>query len=101
MIGKRELLSAIEECEKSPSNYSDCAKLATFYTLYDHLYPNSSTEQVDETIVGNYGDSEFYQAVDGCDAKSAWAIMSELMETMKVMQPKVYNSVMYKLAQLK
>lgn len=103
MFAKRELLDAISECENAPESYQKCERLATFYTLYDHLYPNSNAnvEQVTESIVDNYGDSEFFKAVEGVNAKDAWAIMSELMETMKVMQPKVYNSIMYKLSQTK
>ena len=103
MFAKRELLDAISECENAPESYQNCSRLATFYTLYDHLYPNESSkiEQVTESTVESYGDSEFYKAVEGVNAKDAWAIMSELMETMKVMQPKVYNSIMYKLQQEK
>ena len=38
MFSKGELLDAIEELEASPATFQNAEKLATFYTLYDHLY---------------------------------------------------------------
>lgn len=101
MLTKRELLEAVKECEESPSNYHDCEKLATFYTIYDHLYPDTSIEQIEEATVGNYGDSEFLTEVSGCDSRQAWGVIDELMNTLKVMQPRLYNAIIVKLEQIK
>lgn len=104
MFSRRELLDAIAECENNnPSTYPECAKLATFYTLYDHLYPEEKepSETVKETLVGAYGETEFLQAVDGCDAENAWRTMDELMSTLKVMQPRMYNAILVKIGQNK
>lgn len=101
MFTKRELLDAVKECEANANNYSDCAKLATFYTLYDHLFPNTAVERIEETAVDKYGDTEFLTAIAGTDAKEAWALMDELMSTLKAMMPKLYNGVMVKIDRIK
>ena len=101
MFSKSELLDAIEELEMSPATYQNAEKLATFYTLYDHLYvrkePVSRIESINEVIVDDYGDSEFLQAVAGRKADQIWMVMDELMETVKVLQPKLYQAVIDKI----
>ena len=42
-------------------------------------------------------DSEFARAIDGKAQKDVWPILDELMQTLAVMQPKVYAAVMRKL----
>jgi flagellar motor component MotA len=101
MFSKSELLDAIEELEMSPATYQNAEKLATFYNLYDHLYvrkePVSRIESINEVIVDDYGDSEFLQAVAGRKADQIWMVMDELMETVKVLQPKLYQAVIDKI----
>lgn len=101
MFSKSELLDAIEELEMSPATYQNAEKLATFYTLYDHLYvrkePVSRIESINEIIVDDYGDSEFLQAVMGRKADRLWMVMDEMMETVKVLQPKLYQAVIDKI----
>lgn len=102
MFSKRDLLDAIAECEENPTTYPDCMKLATFYTLYDHLYPSDvSVKQVDEVTIGNYGSSDFLSGIVGCDAEKVWTVIDELMSTIKVMQPRLYDGVMRKIGQTK
>ena len=43
------------------------------------------------------GDSDFLRAVDGKDPEKAWEIMDELLDTLKVVNRKVYDNVMRKL----
>ena len=101
MINRNELIRTIEELENSPQSYQNCEKLATFYTIYDHLYkqpdPEPYARASHETIIGQYGDSEFLQAVEGTEASEAWAIINELMEILKRLQPKIYESVLNRL----
>lgn len=101
MFSKRELLDAIAECERQPQSYPDCAKLATFYTLYDHLYPGTTTKEVEETVVGSYGESEFLRAVSGCSAEKAWLVIDELVGTIALMQPKLSDSVIEEIKKAK
>jgi flagellar motor component MotA len=101
MFSKSELLDAIEELEMSPATYQNAEKLATFYALYDHLYvrkePMERIESINEVVVDDYGDSEFLQSVMGRKADQIWMVMDELMETVKVLQPKLYQAVIDKI----
>lgn len=101
MFSKSELLDAIEDLEMAPATYQNAEKLATFYTLYDHLYvrkePVSRIESIEEVVIGDYGGSEFFQAVMDKKADDVWMIIDELMETIKVMQPKLYQATIDKI----
>ena len=101
MFSKNELLDAIEKLEMSPATFQNAEKLATFYTLYDHLYvkkePVSRIESINEVIIDDYGDSEFLQAVAGKRSDDIWMVLDELLEAVKVLQPKLYNAVIDKL----
>ena len=52
-----------------------------------------------ETL-GLYGDSDFLRAAAGKDPAAAWAVMDELMDTLRVVNPRAYDSVMRKLERL-
>lgn len=100
MLSKRELADAINELEESPRSYQDCAKLATFYSLYDHLYPDTVrgySGYSGSGLVGRYGDSEFLQAIADKDLAFAWGLMDELMSAVQVLNPRLYDSVLQKL----
>ena len=101
MFSKGELLDAIDELEMSPATYQNAEKLATFYLLYDHLYvqkePVNRIETTKEVTIYRYGDSEFLQAINGHRAEDVWLLIDELMSTIKVMQPKLYQAVIERL----
>lgn len=111
MIRKDELDEAIASCQGQQSpNASTCLKLASYYTIRDHLYgaqPATDSQQysydaprqVTETVVGYLGDSEFAEAVDGMDAQQAWAIIDELMDILQVTHNRLYQGVMRKIKQ--
>lgn len=44
--------------------------------------------------VGDYGDSEFLQAIRGKDAAEMWSIMDTAMKTMQVISRKTYDGIM-------
>lgn len=104
MFTRRELENAIAECEKNPSTFNDCQKLAAFYTLYDHLYtdnePREQRTVYTETIIDNYGDSEFFMAVQGRDSESVWEVLNELMSALQIVNPKLYNATLQKIDSL-
>lgn len=98
MLSERDLNEAIRECENAPSNYANCEKLATFYTIHDHLYDaRPSVQAVDEMVVGGHGESEFLESVRGMKAEDAWGLMDELMSTVRAINPRLYEGVMRKL----
>ena len=94
MISRTEIENAIREYEAAPNNYSNCEKLATFYTLYDHMY---GAEPKGEEVVAYQGKSEFADTVNGKSPAHAWAVMDEVMDAISVLNPKLYRGALEKL----
>ena len=102
MFTERELLEAIDECQHSmPKTFTTAEKLAVFYTVLDHMQAENgyqmSADPAPEEVVGDYGTSEFYLAVSGKEAKKVWAIFGELMDALKVLNPKLYSRTIERL----
>lgn len=105
MVTRQELDEAIRECEGEPATYAVCQKLAVLYTVRDYLYggedrrvsyaaaPAENTS-AEETLIGDHGNSDFLRSVCGCDAAKVWAILDELMETLAVINHRLYDGVM-------
>lgn len=101
MPTKEELLKAIDEVSRLPDTYSKCQKLATFYVLLNSLYSeedlkNNVSTQFQSTIP-DFGESEFLQKVKGHDINLVFSILDELMDAVKVFNPKLYNNTIQKL----
>ena len=105
MIREEELLDAIAECQgqRNP-NASTCIKLASYYTILDHIKEAMSLPEVSQysfasgpEVVYN-SDTEFGQMVQRMDVNDVLAVMDELMTTLKVLNPRLYSGVMRKLA---
>lgn len=116
MITEQDLQEAIAECQgvRNP-NASTAIKLAAFLTIQKEMFgqkdpPTYSYAPAPEIAgntlrysgaepdaVGEYGDSDFLQAVRGKDPAAMWAVMDELMDTMKIVNERVYNGVMRKI----
>ena len=103
MITEQELLEAIAECQgqRNP-NAETCIKLASYYTILDHSTDGSKKEEqpmysfaneTENTITYQSG-TEFADAIYGRDVDEIMSIMDELMSTLSVINPPLYNSVM-------
>ena len=102
MFSEAELQSAIDELEKSSTTFQDAEKLATFYTLYDHLYKHDEPviEPIKEVKIDRYNGSEFCRVISGKKAKDVWIVMNEVMGMIKVTQPHIYRAVIQRLMKL-
>ena len=102
MITESALREAIAEVQgKRDPNRTDCMMLAAFYTIQDHLYPERgySTAEPPETVtrgdmIGDYGDSDFLRAIRDKDPTQVWTLVDDLVETVRLLQPRVYNGLM-------
>lgn len=101
MLSKKEIERAIAECENGNSSYQNCEKLATLYTIYDHLYSREEpmTATREEIVIGDHGVSDFLNEIRDQDAGRMWGIMDELMDALKVTNPRLYDGVMRKVAE--
>ena len=101
MLTKREILDAIRECEESVVSYRDCQRLATFYAIYDHMFPPERQSEIKpETVIEDYGKSDFLLSVGGKNAEKVWKVIDELMFTLQAVNPKLYDGVMQKIYDL-
>lgn len=100
MVTERELREAIRECESAPASLQSLEKLAVFYTIYDKNFVNNaeSSEKPTKSIdVQPISDSEFMRLIVGKDWTYLLVILDELMDTVKILQPRLYDAVMRKL----
>ncbi len=107
MLDIREIEYWISRYEREADKLEHCVTLSALYSIRDKMlgsgqddhqisaYSETSKPVVDP--LGQYGDSEFLRSVKGKDPVEAWSIMDELMETLKVVNQRVYDSVMRKL----
>lgn len=101
MISEKELKQAIAECQgvRNP-NAATCLKLAAFYTIQDHIAPQTSysyaaSEQTDQ--VGYDSGTEFSNAIHGKSSNDMWAVMDELMSVLQATNRRLYNGVIAKI----
>ena len=108
MITRHDLDTAIAECQgKQNPDSRDCIKLAAFYTIRREMYGDAEKNQhhdysyapapVRNTIEID-SDSAFARAVNGMDLDEFLPIINELMGTLQIIQPRLYDAVMLKLA---
>lgn len=106
MITEQDLTAAIAECQgKRNPDASTCIKLAAFYTIKEHLFPEHiepaysyapAPNETDDTYVVIDSDTEFAQAVDGRKQEDVWPVIDELMTALKTIQPRLYDAVLAK-----
>lgn len=105
MITEKELTDAIRECETEPITPNKVSKLADFYIIYEHLFGQPvdtaySYAPQAEKVIYTDGGNEFLQAVNGKDTEKVVAIIDELMEAVKILQPRMYDGVICRLSEI-
>lgn len=116
MITEQDLQEAIAECQgvRNP-NASTCMKLAAFLIIQKEMYgkkdeglaqvyasvPTRGYSYDDDSPRGSVieyeSDTEFSNVVSGMNQEDVMSVMDELMETLQVVQPRIYASVLRKL----
>lgn len=103
MITERDLDEAIAECQgqRNP-NTTTCIKLAAFLIIREHLFPEQ-----EETMTKGHSyapgpityesGTEFADLVRGLPWDEVLPIIDELMDALRVLNPKLYESVLRKL----
>lgn len=113
MIKEQDLLDAIAECQgdKNP-NANTCIKLAAYYTIYDNMYGKSENSPPNVKNAGYMRENhsfapsqtvriesgtEFAEAVNGMQVDDLLEVMDDLMETLQILAPKLYDATLRKL----
>ncbi len=110
MLDIKEIEYWISKLEREESSFQAYSKLADLYAIRDKMTGTSSAPEPQiaayseaapvSEVLDQYGESDFLQAVAGKDSAAAWTVMDELMDTLRVVKPKAYESVMRKLDKL-
>jgi hypothetical protein len=107
LITENDLMEAIAECQGTRSpNANTCIKLAAYYIILDHMKQTEEKPTYSFAMPPNnaadityYGDSDFAQKIYGMPIDKVLSIIDELMDTLSVLNPSLYNGVMRKLSE--
>ena len=113
MIDENELRLWISRLETEESSWNNYEKLAALYIIQNQhkktpegtatpvMYSAAAAPAVAASAdVGECGDTDFLRAVAGKNPAKAWAVVDELMDTLRITNERVYNSVMRKIQAL-
>ena len=100
MISQKDLEKEIRELENAPESYRTYEKLAVMRAVYNDYYAEPEMFMplsADSAKVPHISETEFSKAVEGMDSRNLWELIDELMSTLQVLNPRLYNSVMRKI----
>ena len=104
MVDDNEVKRWIARLETEESSWTNYERLAVLYTIRDQqsgererALPMAYSAAPAPVSVETYGDSDFLRAASKASQEKAWGIMDELMDSLKIVNERVYNSVMRKL----
>lgn len=104
MITEQDLREAIAECEGvTKPTANTCIKLAAFYTILDYMTgkespivrPPQYSMAIEPAI--RYSESEFSKITEEKGMEKVFPVIDELMDTLMVINPKLYDSVIRKI----
>lgn len=82
---------------KRDTTYSVIEKLAPLYIVRDHL--NGVPSQQPQPLEVD-GESEFLSAVAGKDSREVFGVVDEIMQTISVINPRLYAAAMKKIGEI-
>lgn len=104
MVNENEVKRWIARLETEESSWTNYERLAVLYAIRDQqsgsrerALPMAYSSAPAPVNVETYGDSDFLRAVSKVSQEKAWGIMDELMDSLKIVNERVYNGVMRKL----
>ena len=110
MLDPKEIDLEIARLEYGESSYPAYAKLATLYTIRNQMQKQESETRsyelayssapADPALVEAYGDSDFIAVISGLNQADVWEVMDDLMDTLRVTNPRVYNGIIRRLRAL-
>lgn len=79
------------------TTYAVVEKLAMLYVVRDHITGQTAAQPVPLEVSG---ESEFLKAVDGRDSVQVWAVIDELMDSLRVINQRAYDAVLRKIREI-
>ena len=97
MVNLDEINGEIAKLESQPSTYVTIERLAWLYVVRDHLTVSPVSVPAVSGLDIPHGDSEFMCNCSGKTINQVMEIMDELMSTLNIIQPRLYEAVMDRL----
>lgn len=99
MITMEQINGEISVLEEETPTFSVMQKLADLYTVRDHMVLAQQPQGVItvDSVPDTGSGSEFCELVTGCDVMSVMAVMDELMQTLGLINRRLYDCVIQKL----
>lgn len=103
MITMHDLDEAIAECQGQPHpNANTCIKLAAYLTIKESMTEKDSTSggvsfAAQPQQAGLDSGSAFAKKIEGLPAEKVLALFDEVMDTLQVVNPRLYAAIMRKL----
>lgn len=110
MITEKEVRQAIDECMQEPITGNKRSALADLIIIQDYLFGEPQQEKIKyvevpvpaysetaEKEITTNGGSEFLEAINGRKPEKVWKVIDELVEVVKVLHPKTYQSFLEKI----
>ncbi len=104
MILEQDLREAIAECQgKRNPDANTCIKLAAYFTILQNMYPEQKADQFLQAssgfnpVIEYDSGTEFSRAVNGRNPSEIIPVIDELMSTLQVVHPRLYDGVLNKL----
>ena len=109
MLERRDVEERIAEIKgKRNQTESECMKLAAYIIIrddfdrdgggsYGDAAPAARPNDPVESVIGEHGGTEFFQMIAGKPASDVWRIIGETMDTLKLMEPRLYAGVIRKI----
>lgn len=97
MLDLNEIQKDIIDLKRMDTSYAAIERLAWLVAVRDELLRDKKGEMNPLEL---QGDSDFLKAVSGKDSKAVWDIMDDLMDTLKVANPRAYQSIMNRINQI-
>lgn len=82
---------------RGETTYAQCERLAWLYVVRDHLISKKNNG----TLTPNMQGSEFLELASGVSLPELMSIINEHLETVKVLYPKTYDSLLSRIRALK
>lgn len=97
MISLETIEREIDELESRETSYKVCERLSWLYVVRDHLMPKKRDSELTTYLSG----SEFLELASGVSYPALMQIINEHMQALSVVQPRLYESIMGKIRELR
>ena len=101
MITEYELKQAIAECQAQQNpNANTCIKLASYLTILESMTKEEKEIKGYSFSGGFTSGSEFSQIARGKDSNAVMKLLDDLITTLQVVNPRLYDNFIDKLLEL-